>query len=158
MDHQAFAQLLGNYGEFVGAIAVVVTLGYLALQIRQNTRTVSLNRGQAATAELSRVHEQIFGNAELANLIAQCRNPEAGELSPGDEERVRRFANYYVNVYASVDDASTRGELEPDVYQTYCEDFLRTINDYPSLVPYMQTIVGHFPAYQHGIFKPLFRA
>ena len=38
MDHQAFAQLLGNYGEFVGAIAVVVTLGYLAIQIRQNTR------------------------------------------------------------------------------------------------------------------------
>ena len=26
MDHQAFAQLLGNYGEFVGAIAVVATL------------------------------------------------------------------------------------------------------------------------------------
>ena len=38
MDHQAFAQILGNYGEFFGAIAVVVTLGYLAIQIRQNTR------------------------------------------------------------------------------------------------------------------------
>ena len=37
MDHQAFAQLLGNYGEFVGAIAVVITLAYLAIQIRQNT-------------------------------------------------------------------------------------------------------------------------
>ena len=36
MDHQAFAQLLGNYGEFVGAIAVVATLGYLAVQIRQS--------------------------------------------------------------------------------------------------------------------------
>lgn len=35
MDHQAFAQLMGNYGEFVGAIAVVVTLGYLAAQIKQ---------------------------------------------------------------------------------------------------------------------------
>jgi hypothetical protein len=37
MDHQEFAQLLGNYGEFVGAIAVVITLAYLAIQIRQNT-------------------------------------------------------------------------------------------------------------------------
>ena len=36
MDHQAFAQLLGNYGEFVGAIAVVVTLVYLARQIRHS--------------------------------------------------------------------------------------------------------------------------
>lgn len=38
MDLQALAQLLGNVGEFVGAIAVVVTIGYLAVQIRQNTR------------------------------------------------------------------------------------------------------------------------
>ena len=36
MDHQALAQLLGNYGEFLGAIGVVVTLIYLARQIRQS--------------------------------------------------------------------------------------------------------------------------
>jgi len=30
------AQLLGNVGEFVGAIAVVLTLGYLTVQIRQS--------------------------------------------------------------------------------------------------------------------------
>ena len=34
MEHQAFAQLLGNYGEFVGALAVVATLIYFSLQIR----------------------------------------------------------------------------------------------------------------------------
>lgn len=38
MDHQAFAQLLGNYGEFVGAIAVVATLAYLSVQIRQSNK------------------------------------------------------------------------------------------------------------------------
>ena len=41
MDHQAFAQLLGNYGEFVGAVAVVLTLIYLAVQVRQNTNTIA---------------------------------------------------------------------------------------------------------------------
>jgi len=39
MDHLSFAALLGNYGEFLGAIGVVVTLGYLAVQIRHNTRS-----------------------------------------------------------------------------------------------------------------------
>jgi len=38
MDHLTFAQLLGNYGEFFGAIAVVATLGYLAVQIRHSNR------------------------------------------------------------------------------------------------------------------------
>ena len=37
MDLMDTAQLLGNFGEFVGAIAVVVTLVYLSVQIRQNT-------------------------------------------------------------------------------------------------------------------------
>ena len=36
MDHQTFAQLLGNYGEFVGAVAVVITLIYLAIQVRHS--------------------------------------------------------------------------------------------------------------------------
>lgn len=39
MDHQAFAQLLGSYGEFLGSIAVFATLAYLAVQVRQNTRS-----------------------------------------------------------------------------------------------------------------------
>ena len=35
MDHLTFAQLLGNYGEFVGAVAVIATLIYVAVQVRQ---------------------------------------------------------------------------------------------------------------------------
>ena len=35
---------LGALGEFVGAIAVVVTLAYLAVQIRQNTRAMEESR------------------------------------------------------------------------------------------------------------------
>ena len=40
MDLQATAQLLGNFGEFFGAIAVVVTLVYLAGQLNQNTKAL----------------------------------------------------------------------------------------------------------------------
>jgi len=38
MDLMSTAQLLGNFGEFVGAIAVVATLAYLAVQIRQSNK------------------------------------------------------------------------------------------------------------------------
>jgi len=36
-------EAIGAIGEGVGAIAVVLTLGYLALQIRQNTRNIQTN-------------------------------------------------------------------------------------------------------------------
>lgn len=35
------AQLLGNLGEFAGAIAIVVTLGYLAVQIKQSNNLLA---------------------------------------------------------------------------------------------------------------------
>ena len=50
MDHQMFAQLLGNYGEFVGAVAIVVTLVYLAVQVRQSRQLLEENRKLALSA------------------------------------------------------------------------------------------------------------
>ena len=61
MDHQAFAQILGNYGEFVGAIAVVITLVYLSLQIRQNTNAMEENK-KAVVAAAHRASS--WGHAE----------------------------------------------------------------------------------------------
>ena len=39
MSTLEISQLLGNYGEFIGAIAVVSTLIYLSIQVRANTRS-----------------------------------------------------------------------------------------------------------------------
>ena len=53
MDHQAFAQLLGSYGEFVGSFAVLATLIYVALQVRHSRDLLEENRRIA----LSQVHQ-----------------------------------------------------------------------------------------------------
>jgi len=68
-------QDLGNLGEFVGAIAVVATLVYLALNIRQNTahlsqntRAVQLSALQADGESTNRVRELLILNPELSDL------------------------------------------------------------------------------------------
>ncbi len=43
MDLMETAQLLGNFGEFVGSIAVVVTLAYLAIQVRHSRAATEVN-------------------------------------------------------------------------------------------------------------------
>ena len=43
MDLMSVAQLLGNFGEFAGAIAVVVTLGYLAVQVKHSKNSMEEN-------------------------------------------------------------------------------------------------------------------
>lgn len=58
MDHQTFAQILANYGEFIGAIAVVVTLFYLATQVRH-----SKDATEANTRSLEQSRELAFNEA-----------------------------------------------------------------------------------------------
>jgi hypothetical protein len=62
MDIQATAQLLGNFGEFVGAIAVVVTLGYLAVQVRHSREATDANTKSVA-------HSEMIARAQVRSAI-----------------------------------------------------------------------------------------
>ena len=68
MDHLTFAQLLGNYGEFLGAIAVVVTLGYLGVQIRQNTERERLAQEFSSNHYFHELRNLVASDAELAEI------------------------------------------------------------------------------------------
>ena len=47
------AQVLGNFGEFLGAIAVVLTLAYLTIQVRQNTQAIRFQTGRQSAHLIS---------------------------------------------------------------------------------------------------------
>jgi len=72
MDSQAFAQLLGNYGAFVGAIAVVATLLYLAAQVRQNARATEYSVLQGIEAGISSVMGTWTNDVGKAELISRA--------------------------------------------------------------------------------------
>lgn len=65
----------GAIGEIIGAIAVVASLIYLAVQIRQNTRQISLNLESTKLAAFERNVES--GNRTREILIA---DPDLAEL------------------------------------------------------------------------------
>lgn len=159
MDHQAFAQLLGNYGEFVGAIAVVVTLVYLALQIRQNTRSNYVVRGDISRERLFSINESIMDNSELADLVSRCReDPALCELEREEEERVDRIAQNYLIIFGGVESANRNGEMTKEEYDTFCDEFRRVVETYPSLGPRMKKILeplGPRPA-AYSVYKPLY--
>lgn len=72
MDHQAFAQLLGNYGEFIGAFAVVATLAYLAIQIRQNTNESKIAGYRNSKSQLNSVNITVGQSAELSEIMERA--------------------------------------------------------------------------------------
>jgi len=84
MDHQAIAQLLGNYGDFVGAIAVVATLAYLAIQINQNN-TLLKAQIRAVRAQIRMDgFDHIASNPDL--IRARVKEKSSDGLTVFDEE------------------------------------------------------------------------
>lgn len=84
MSALEFSQLLGNYGEFIGAIAIVITLVYLAIQVRQNTRMMRASIRQARSD--SAVHFYALGaTSEMAEI--RVKETRGETLTDVEEER-----------------------------------------------------------------------
>ncbi len=121
-------QNLGNLGEFVGAIGVVVSLVYLARQMIQNTMSVRAASFNSMVQNSIRLLEPAFRDPEFAAFLGRAeQHPE--ELS--FEERVRWDA-YMTAVYRHFGNlvyAYRVGTLDREMWDTYratLKDHLRT--------------------------------
>ena len=61
-------EALGAIAELVGAVGVIATLGYLAIQIRQNTAVVRTSSFQELVSGMSSFTTSISQNAEAADI------------------------------------------------------------------------------------------
>ena len=142
MDHQAIAQLLGNYGEFVGAIAVVATLGYLAMQIRTNTRQSRAATTQSIVDSFNSGLEAVMLNPQLADAFA--KEAQGEELSMGERLQLECAVNRNFNSYTAVQRAYDNGQIDAAFFETYCQDVARASVQY-GWAPTMRQILSNFP-------------
>jgi hypothetical protein len=80
-------QELGSLGELIAAIATVATLIYLALQIRQNTRSTQAASFHAIYDSMNHVNMSVIQNSELTRLWL-AGAADRGSLSP---EELHKF-------------------------------------------------------------------
>lgn len=68
----------GAIGEIVGAVAVFLTLVYLAMQIRQNTDAVRAAALDSSVNALSNIRAKLHDNGELTEIYPRgCDDPES---------------------------------------------------------------------------------
>lgn len=77
---------LGNLGELVSAVAVVVSLVYLSVQIRQNTRTMKVSSHHATKTAYNTLHVA-FGSDPVVSTLLDRGSEDYSQLSR--EERFR---------------------------------------------------------------------
>lgn len=70
-------EAVGAIGEVIGALGVILTLGYLARQIRQNSAVVRSATRQAISTTQAEVGFRLAENAELRSAALQYTNLES---------------------------------------------------------------------------------
>ncbi len=118
---------IGAVGEIVGAFAVVATLGYLAVQIRQNTKTVRAAMFQQATAASTALAEQLSRDPELTRIFVSGVN-ELGSLSEEDHARFTFMGISFYRDLENIHQQSRKGLIDEEDWEGIRESFLRTIS------------------------------
>ena len=110
MDLMSMTQLLGNLGEFLGALAVVATLFYLIRQVAQNSNQLEIQTQMRFAASLdgtdlafSRFRELLITNEGVAEIwskaIADFESLEGTQRIRADQllfEWFVLFHNFYL--------------------------------------------------------------
>jgi hypothetical protein len=89
MSVMDLSQLLGNLGAFIGSIAVLATLIYLADQVRQARRQLTVVGMQARANHARGVLEDIVNTSELVDIFAKLEFIDYGDYGLTEEETVR---------------------------------------------------------------------
>jgi len=111
---------LGNLGDFIGGLAVVVTLVYLALQIRQDTATTRVQTVQhLLTADTAGADTAIAG--PIPGILAKLT---AGErLSPDEIAAYSIFMRGRITEAWQVFYQRQKGMIEEDVARALLDRF-----------------------------------
>ena len=118
MQSMSTLEALGHLGEFVGALGVVISLIYLAQQMRQNTTSVRAASFNSMVQNSIRLLEHAFRDSEFADFLHRAeQNPDS--LSP--DERLR-WDSYMTAAYRHFGNLIYQyrvGALDQEMWESY---------------------------------------
>jgi hypothetical protein len=109
-------QDLANLGDTVGGIAVLVTLVYLAREIRQNNRLVRASTYQQVASSLADFSATVMQNADLAEVYYRGTRLGLDVLDEVERERCRMALMTFFRRVENIFYQQTQGTLEPPAW------------------------------------------
>jgi hypothetical protein len=107
--------------EFVGQGAVVVSLVYVGVQVRQNTAAIQTSTSQEVYQQNQEQALLLMESAEMAAILLQA-NQDLSGLSPTDSIRYGRYLNVTLNLYEAVYANALQGTMEAEMAAGWLAD------------------------------------
>ena len=114
-------ETVGAVSELIGAVAVVISLLYLARQIRDSSRIERLNARYAVSQALLSAFSRIDEDPELHRVWVAARDG-GEELVEEDQERLGRFLYQY---FVQLSLAYGYSEIDPEIRARYEPNLIR---------------------------------
>jgi hypothetical protein len=126
----------GAVAAIASSVAVIVSLIYLAVQIRQNTRATRASTYQSVVMHGGSMLRTIMENPELAELMVKATWSE-DDLTPGELMRFSSFASSVFRYFDSLYYHARRGTLEQGQWVGF-DAFLREVLESKRLVQWWE--------------------
>jgi hypothetical protein len=112
MEHYVTFEAFGNVGDFIGGIGVVITLAYLALQIRQNSKSV---KAASAQAVLGAITQSIasMASSSAASRVAVLGQTDFDQLSEDEQLQFAMWILGWFRVFEQAHHQFATGVLDP---------------------------------------------
>ena len=128
MFSQFTLQDLGNLGEFVGALGVVISLMYLARQMRQNTTSVRAASFNSMTENSIRLLEDVFPDTGFAEFLYRAQS-DPSELTPAESIQWDSYMTAVFRHFGNLVYQYRVGSLDQQMWEAYqrsLKEHLRT--------------------------------
>ena len=116
MSFMDIAQILGNLGEFIGAIVIVATLLYLAMQVRQNTIATRTQSEEQYAHRILDFYHPVALDRQAAEWWARGAENFA-ELDSIDQQRLILWETSAFRIWFYLYLARKRGALSDEFWE-----------------------------------------
>jgi len=141
--------------EAIGIVAVVASLGFLGLEVKQGNDIAQANMRYDLLMAHNEFHDLVLVESEVAALLSRLGDADA-EFSDTETERVRALANRMFNQWNAIHGAYITGQIPQSVYDNLSGTVPRVMSLYPAAIPFWVELLAAYPGVQdYPIQSPL---
>jgi hypothetical protein len=137
-------EAIGAIGQVAGAIAVFVTLLYLAIQIRRSNELSRFSATKEIMNQFNDLNKMVVSDSELRQLLHKNT-----ALSADEQERLYNFAMMYCNVWASIQTAYDNGQVDKAFFSGGMKDVQIEIDRWPNFCSAIERWLSNYPELAH---------
>ena len=144
-------EAIGAVGEILGAAAVLITLVYLATQVKRSNELSRFNATKEIVNQFNDLNRLVATDSTLRKVLMKTDGLTADEI-----EQIYNFGMMFCNVWISAQIAYDNDQLDSETYKACAKDVSIELTRWPNFRPALEKWLSNYPEHkQLEIMQPI---